>query len=173
MKSYIAEILRTLGATPCYRGFTALVYAICLVVDDESRLDNAMRDVYLSTAVDLNLDVYNIERNIRTIIHRVWQVDKTCLSDMAGYKLDGPPSYAAVKHHQQRLFLFWGNQSSRSRYIYLIFLRPVRLRYFLAHLIHASLMHINPFSCSRSCTSLALPVVFMCSALFILSSSKN
>lgn len=92
MKSYIAEILRTLGATPCYRGFTALVYAICLVVEDESRLDNAMRDVYLSTAVDLNLDVYNIERNIRTIIHRVWQVDKTRLSDMAGYKLDGPPS---------------------------------------------------------------------------------
>lgn len=46
MKSYIAEILRTLGATPCYRGFTALVYAICLVVEDESRLDNAMRDVY-------------------------------------------------------------------------------------------------------------------------------
>jgi len=75
MKSYIAEILRTLGATPCYRGFTALVYAICLVVEDESRLDNAMRDVYFSTAVDLNL-----------------QVDKTRLSDIAGYKLDGPPS---------------------------------------------------------------------------------
>ena len=92
MKKLVATILRSLGVTPCYRGFSAIVFAVMLAVEDESRLDNAMRDIYAATAAELNLDARNIERNIRTLIHRAWQVDKTRLSSLAGYKLDGPPS---------------------------------------------------------------------------------
>ena len=94
MKSFISETLRTLGITPCYRGFSSAVYAIFLVIEDESRLDNAMRDIYATTALKLNTDARNVERNIRTIIQRAWQVDKVRLSEIAGYKLDGPPSVA-------------------------------------------------------------------------------
>lgn len=92
MKKLVTTTLRSFGITPCYRGFSAIVFAVMLAVEDESRLDNAMRDIYAAVATELNSDARNVERNIRTLVHRAWQVDKTHLSDIAGYKLDGPPS---------------------------------------------------------------------------------
>lgn len=92
VKKLVTTTLRSLGVTPCYRGFSAIVFSVMLVAEDESRLDNAMRDIYAAVATELNSDARNVERNIRTLVHRAWQVDKTRLSAMAGYKLDGPPS---------------------------------------------------------------------------------
>jgi len=94
MEALVKETLRSLGLSGCYAGWEALVHAIMLVIQDESRLCNVMANVYAVTAAELHLDVCNIERNIRTLIQRAWQVDKERLIAIAGYKLDGPPSAA-------------------------------------------------------------------------------
>lgn len=92
MKSIIKATLRSFGLSRFYCGFPCAVHAILLVVQDDSRLEKVMSDIYLPTASAFNLDVRNVERNIRTLVQRAWQVDKKQLSDIAGYKLDGPPS---------------------------------------------------------------------------------
>ena len=92
MKAIIEATLKSFGLSCFYRGFPCITHAILLVVQDESRLDKVMSDVYAPTAFALCMDVRHVERNIRTVVQRAWQVDKDRLSLIAGYKLDGQPS---------------------------------------------------------------------------------
>ena len=92
MKHLVKRDLKSLGLTCCYCGWKPAIYAILLVVRDESRLQNVMTDIYQPTADALHLHPYNVERNIRTLVQRAWQVDKQRLACLAGYKLDAPPS---------------------------------------------------------------------------------
>lgn len=94
MKKIVEETLKSFGLSYFYRGFPCAVHAVLLVIQDESCLDNVMSDIYAPTASALHVPVNHIERNVRTLVQRAWQVDKDRLSRIADYKLDGEPSAA-------------------------------------------------------------------------------
>jgi len=105
----VQDILRSLGITRCYKGFKHTEYAICLAIQDESRLEAITKEIYFEcnwTAV---------ERNIRTAVSRAWSVNPDLLCQMAGYPLESEPtssqfieiisSYIIRSHQPQPLAL--------------------------------------------------------------------
>ena len=43
----VQDILRSLGITRCYKGFKHTEYAICLAIQDESRLEAITKEIYM------------------------------------------------------------------------------------------------------------------------------
>ena len=84
--------LRPLGITRCYRGFPFAVAGIQLVMEDEGCLQNVIRNIYAAIAEEYRCSWNAVERSLRTVVQRAWQVNPALLSAMAGYPLDGPPS---------------------------------------------------------------------------------
>ena len=69
----ILETLRPFGITRCYKGFPLTVYAIHL-------------------AVHFGCKWTAVERNLRTVVSRAWQVNPDLLCRMAGYPLTAAPT---------------------------------------------------------------------------------
>ncbi|MBQ8894002.1 MAG: sporulation initiation factor Spo0A C-terminal domain-containing protein [Clostridia bacterium] len=92
MKQTISQTLRALGITANYRGYRQLCVAVKLVVLDEDATISVKKNVYIPTAEILHCNHQTIERNIRTVIDRVWRMNRPYLSEMAGYPLDDPPT---------------------------------------------------------------------------------
>ena len=46
----VQDILRSFGITRCYKGFKHTEYAICLAIQDESRLEAITKEIYMETA---------------------------------------------------------------------------------------------------------------------------
>ncbi len=87
----IEGILRNFGISKRYKGYDHMVYCISLAVDDDFRLLSITKDLYMETAEHFGCDWTNVERNIRTVVSRAWQVNPTLMSEMAGYPLTAPP----------------------------------------------------------------------------------
>lgn len=83
----VQDILRSLGITRCYKGFKHTEYAICLAIQDESRLEAITKEIYMETA-----NWTAVERNIRTAVSRAWSVNPDLLCQMAGYPLESEPT---------------------------------------------------------------------------------
>ena len=92
MDAIISQILRRLGITANYRGHRQLAVAIRLVLEDESRLCAVQKEVYQPIADELCCPLDTVERNIRTVIHRVWHTNKKRLFEYADYELTAPPT---------------------------------------------------------------------------------
>ncbi len=92
MEKSTLQVLRALGITPNYRGYRQLVMAVQLVLEDEDRFYSLKNEVYLPVANELHCNKHTVERNIRTLILRVWKENKNRLDKVAGYTLTEPPS---------------------------------------------------------------------------------
>lgn len=92
MNTTVKEILRSLSVTGNYRGHLYTVIACELIFDDETKLYNVTRDIYEEVAIICSCKVHNIERNIRTIIYRIWRKQRARLNEIAGHTLSEPPS---------------------------------------------------------------------------------
>ena len=88
----IMNVLRLLGVGRNYRGFIQVTTAIMLVLENEERLTSITKDVYMETAQRTGCSWMSVERNIRTVIRRVWAVNPERLRMMAGYPLSGQPT---------------------------------------------------------------------------------
>ena len=88
----VQDILRSLGITRCYKGFKHTEYAICLAIQDESRLEAITKEIYMETAFHFNCTWTAEERNIRTAVARAWKINHALLCDMAGYPLTCAPT---------------------------------------------------------------------------------
>lgn len=87
----ILETLRPFGITRCYKGFPHTVYAIHLAVMEEDRLEEITKKIYKETAKHFGCKWTAVERNIRTVVSRAWQVNPDLLCQMAGYPLTSAP----------------------------------------------------------------------------------
>ena len=85
-------MLRSLGITRCYRGTSFALAGIQLVLENEDCLQNVIRDIYCVIAQRHQCNWHAVERSLRTVIRRAWQINPQLLCAMAGYPLDGPPS---------------------------------------------------------------------------------
>ena len=88
----VQDILRSFGITRCYKGFKHTEYAICLAIQDESRLEAITKEIYMETADHFGCSWTAVERNIRTAVSRAWAVNPALLCQIAGYPLKTEPS---------------------------------------------------------------------------------
>ena len=90
--SLIYNELRALGITPNYKGYQQAVCAVQLSLEDEQRLTHICKEIYHPTAQLFGCCHTSVERNLRTICHRAWNVCRTHLQELAGYELTAPPT---------------------------------------------------------------------------------
>ena len=88
----IQAILRKLGICSTYRGYKAMVIALTLALEDEDRLNAITREIYAETARQLGSTPSAVEKNLRTVVMRAWDINRTDLERMAGYRLEAMPS---------------------------------------------------------------------------------
>lgn len=91
MKNEIGTLLIKLGISRTYLGHLAVLYAVMLVIEDETRLLNVIRKIYQPVSEILCCNVGHIERNIRTVIFIAWTHNRALLDEVAGVKLSAPP----------------------------------------------------------------------------------
>lgn len=90
--AHVAESLRRLGILRTYRGHQAIMAAVQLVLQDESRLHQVTKGIYMEAAHRCGQSWSAVERNIRTAAKRAWSANPKYLERLAGYPLNGPPS---------------------------------------------------------------------------------
>ena len=88
----IQNTLRPFGITRCYKGFHHICFSVHLAVTDDSRLEAITKEIYMETATHFGCTWIAVERNIRTVVSRAWQVNPDLLILMAGYPLDAMPT---------------------------------------------------------------------------------
>ncbi len=88
----IENTLRPFGISKRYKGYDHTAYCIHLAVNDDMRLLSITKNLYMETADHFNCDWTNVERNIRTIVSRAWQVNPELLCKMAGYPITAVPT---------------------------------------------------------------------------------
>lgn len=91
VKYYIEETLTKLGIKRTYRGYYLVLNAVLLVLEDETRLLKVTDKIYKPVSIICQCSLPSVERNIRTVIYRVWSHNRKELNDINGYALDAPP----------------------------------------------------------------------------------
>lgn len=91
MELLINNALRRLGITANYRGHRQLAIAVQLVLEDEDRLYAVQQEIYRPVAEIVQSNPGSVERNIRTVIARVWNQNRAQLNAFAGYEMTEPP----------------------------------------------------------------------------------
>lgn len=90
----ITIMLRSLGITHSYLGYRRIVLAVTLALDNPDRLEAVIKEIYRPVAAACGCRWTAVERTLRTLSHRAWQVNPRLLSQMAGYPLRRAPSAA-------------------------------------------------------------------------------
>ena len=89
----ICALIERLGAGGRYRGFRCLACAVELALEDEDRLYGLTKALYPAVARRLHTKPGNVERNIRTLIARIWEKgDRAELCRLARRELTERPS---------------------------------------------------------------------------------
>lgn len=89
---HVAESLRRLGILRTYLGHRAVLAAVQLALEDESRLHQVTKGIYMEAAHRCGQSWSAVERNIRTAARRAWEANPRYLELLAGYPMDRPPS---------------------------------------------------------------------------------
>ena len=92
MRENVRELLRYLGSTATYRGYQQCVTACELVSQDETLLLCVTRELYPRVAEIYGCNADNVERNIRTIINRIWDEHPDRLIEISGCDLKYQPT---------------------------------------------------------------------------------
>lgn len=90
------ESIQSLGISKRYKGRKQLFLCVEHALADETRLLYITESIYIPVAEECNCDYHNIERNIRTVIDRAWEINSDKLSEMAGYRLYSSPSVSEL-----------------------------------------------------------------------------
>lgn len=88
----IIHDLRALGIGRQYLGYNIAIQAVRMVLLDENRLLSVKQGILVPLSQQQHCDWRTIERNIRTIIHRAWCVNREYLSELAGYPMQHEPT---------------------------------------------------------------------------------
>lgn len=92
IKLKIKELLHSLGITGKYKGYIFATIACELVLEDETRLYHITYEVYSEIAKRYGCHEASVERNIRTIIYKAWDLRRERFIEVAGIPLTEPPT---------------------------------------------------------------------------------
>lgn len=104
----IMHDLRLLGVGRRYLGYNTVIKVVRMVVLDENRLLCIKHGILLPLSKELGCDWRAIERNIRTVIHRAWCINREYMAELAGYPIQHEPTVSEFVemlafHAQRRL----------------------------------------------------------------------
>ncbi len=110
IKKMIEATLRSLGITANYRGYRQLCIAIAMVAEKEDRLLNAKKEIYIPISEVIHCNPETIERNIRTVINRMWKVNREGYHALVGFETFRSPETlefidAIAYHVRYQLFV--------------------------------------------------------------------
>lgn len=88
----IEHLLRTLGASPVYAGFTPAVTALQYVLADQQLLTSLTTRLYPKVAESCEIALPCVERNIRTMIAVIWEKNQFLFQIVVGYRMTARPS---------------------------------------------------------------------------------
>lgn len=88
----IEHLLRTLGASPVYAGFTPAVTALQYVLADQRLLTSLTTRLYPKVAESCEIALPCVERNIRTMIAVIWEKNQFLFQIVVGYRMTARPS---------------------------------------------------------------------------------
>ena len=69
----IADILRSLGMHPKYKGYTYILFILQLTQLHPTYIYSMNEILYKTTAQEFGVSVVSVERNIRFVIKRTWE----------------------------------------------------------------------------------------------------
>lgn len=90
----IYDLLYYLGATANYTGFFYVAHAIRLSISEPERLTLVTKWLYPDIAKFYSTKWQNVERNIRTVIHYIWENYPGRYCEIAGLHPEQKPSSA-------------------------------------------------------------------------------
>ena len=94
--SQISIIVRQLGVYRNYKGYKRLIYAIYLVLENESRLEAVVKEVYMPVAEKYRCSWCAVERCLRESINRIWITNYEKLCELSNTQLKRPPTPAEL-----------------------------------------------------------------------------
>ena len=92
LNDIIKQILRPFGLSRRYLGFSLLIVAVTISIQDDGSRFPLTRNLYARVAEECDCTVHCVERNIRTVIKRAWAVNPGYMRELAGYLMAAPPS---------------------------------------------------------------------------------
>lgn len=87
----ISLTLKKVGIRRHYKGYPRMAYAIYLVMEDESRLEAMMKEVYMPVAEKYTCSWESVERSMRSLRDMIWKNYREQLCAMTGFELTEPP----------------------------------------------------------------------------------
>ena len=91
----IRSLLRRLGVTEHYAGFSCTVCAVQLSLEDPARLRLITKRIYPDVARRCHTTSQRVERNIRTVSGTAWDKNRPLLLELAGFPLARRPNNAS------------------------------------------------------------------------------
>ena len=92
MKEKAKDLLRYLGCNATYRGYHQTALACEFIEKDETFLLRVTVDLYPKVAEACGCKVDTVERNIRTLIHLIWNEHSDRLIEISRCDLKYPPT---------------------------------------------------------------------------------
>ncbi len=87
----IERNLRRLGIARHYKGFSRFAYAVYLVIQDESRLEAVVKEVYIPVAEFFGCSWTAVERSLRSVCACVWGEQCNKIYEETGIKFKRHP----------------------------------------------------------------------------------
>ncbi|MEZ3420566.1 MAG: sporulation initiation factor Spo0A C-terminal domain-containing protein [Eubacterium sp.] len=84
--------LHMLGVTKNYKGYRQLKLSVERALEDEFRLQSVSKEIYRPVAELCGCPHYTVERNIRTVTHKIWKSHKNVICEISGYVPKTEPS---------------------------------------------------------------------------------
>ncbi len=91
-----------LGICPTYIGYREMCLAIRLTLEEPARLTALVRQIYTPVGQTTDKNWTAVERNLRTVVRRAWEVNPTYLVEIAGRPLAHKPETGEF------LAMMWG-----------------------------------------------------------------
>lgn len=88
----VKDTLTKFGVIGCYKGFECAEFSVELAVKDESRLGAVTKEIYMPTADNIGCNWKAVERNLRAVVNRAWDLDPELMRALAGSRLEEKPT---------------------------------------------------------------------------------
>ena len=92
MLNIIDDKLQELGITKNYKGYNQLKLTLMLALEDETRLLSVTKSIYEPLSEKHGYSYQTIERNIRTVVSKIYKENYSKLCETARYKLPKEPT---------------------------------------------------------------------------------
>ena len=90
--NYILDLLRPLGITEQYIGVRQLIQAVEMVMENPDYINALQKEVLSVIAAQYSVSWGAVERNLRSISQKAWDIDSGYVEKLAGYPMSKRPT---------------------------------------------------------------------------------